>query len=148
MFSPANTSKKLSTYADKGLYFRNAPSDILQGGVLAEVIAEDGNVQRRHPRPRRRLRHRPGRGPRRPSFEEGGGEVVATCSTTPDSRPSTPRSRRSSARRRRHRVIGFDESSRILAKLIEQGFGPSEVPIYGVDGNMGNALGENFEAGK
>ena len=30
-FSPANTSKKLSTYADKGLYFRTAPSDILQG---------------------------------------------------------------------------------------------------------------------
>src|SRR3546814_14698234 len=25
-FSPANTSKTFSTYADKGLYFRNAPS--------------------------------------------------------------------------------------------------------------------------
>ena len=42
-FSPANTSKKLSTYDDKGLYFRDAPSDILQGGVLADVIAGDGN---------------------------------------------------------------------------------------------------------
>ncbi|HET6665619.1 MAG TPA: ABC transporter substrate-binding protein, partial [Acidimicrobiales bacterium] len=31
MFSPANTSKTLSTYDDNGLYFRTAPSDILQG---------------------------------------------------------------------------------------------------------------------
>ena len=30
-FSPANTSKTLSDYPDKGLYFRTAPSDILQG---------------------------------------------------------------------------------------------------------------------
>ncbi len=41
-FSPANTSKKLSTYDDKGLYFRTAPSDILQGAVLASVIQGDG----------------------------------------------------------------------------------------------------------
>ena len=34
MFSPANTSKQLSDYPDKGLYFRHAPSDILQGQVL------------------------------------------------------------------------------------------------------------------
>ena len=33
-FSPANTSKKLSDYPDKGLYFRTAPSDILQGAVI------------------------------------------------------------------------------------------------------------------
>ena len=44
MFSPANTSKQLSDYPDKGLYFRLGPSDILQGQVLAEVIAEDGNA--------------------------------------------------------------------------------------------------------
>ena len=41
-FSPANTSKTLSDYPDKGLYFRTAPSDILQGAVLGEVIAGDG----------------------------------------------------------------------------------------------------------
>ena len=42
--SPANTSKQFSDYPDKGLYFRLGPSDILQGQVLAEVIAEDGNA--------------------------------------------------------------------------------------------------------
>ena len=32
--SPANTSPTLSDYADNGLYFRTAPSDVLQGRVL------------------------------------------------------------------------------------------------------------------
>ena len=32
--------------------------------------------------------------------------------------------------------------------MIEQGIGPANLPVYGVDGNMGNALAENFEAGK
>ena len=41
-FSPANTSKTLSDYPDKGLYFRTAPSDILQGAILGEIIAGDG----------------------------------------------------------------------------------------------------------
>ena len=43
-------------------------------------------------------------------------------------------------------LIGFDESSKILTKMVEQGVDISSV--YGVDGNMGNALAENFEAGK
>jgi ABC-type branched-subunit amino acid transport system substrate-binding protein len=40
-FSPANTAKSLSEYDDNGLYFRTAPSDILQGQVLGEIILED-----------------------------------------------------------------------------------------------------------
>jgi hypothetical protein len=41
-------------------------------------------------------------------------------------------------------MIGFDESSRILNALFEQGFTPDEKAIYLVDGNIGNALGEDF----
>jgi len=44
MFSPANTSPALSDYADNSLYFRNAPSDLLQGAVLADLITADGNA--------------------------------------------------------------------------------------------------------
>jgi branched-chain amino acid transport system substrate-binding protein len=33
----------LSTYDDKGLYFRTAPSDVLQGEVLGNLIAADGH---------------------------------------------------------------------------------------------------------
>ncbi|ASW53084.1 ABC transporter substrate-binding protein [Plantactinospora sp. KBS50] len=42
LFSPCNTDAGLSTIEDKGLYFRTAPSDILQGRALADVILRDG----------------------------------------------------------------------------------------------------------
>lgn len=41
-FSPANTSAQLTDWADNGLYFRTAPSDVLQGEVLGNLIANDG----------------------------------------------------------------------------------------------------------
>ncbi|WP_091647809.1 ABC transporter substrate-binding protein [Micromonospora pallida] len=42
MFSPANTDASLTTIEDKGLYFRTAPPDSLQGQALADVIMRDG----------------------------------------------------------------------------------------------------------
>ncbi|GAA1885399.1 ABC transporter substrate-binding protein [Asanoa iriomotensis] len=42
LFSPCNTDAGLSTIDDSGLYFRTAPSDILQGRALADVILRDG----------------------------------------------------------------------------------------------------------
>ncbi len=42
-FSPANTSPDFTTWDDNGLYFRTAPSDLLQGEVLGNLIAEDGH---------------------------------------------------------------------------------------------------------
>jgi ABC-type branched-subunit amino acid transport system substrate-binding protein len=45
LFSPCNTDAGLTTVDDKGLYFRTAPSDILQGRALADVIMRDGPQQ-------------------------------------------------------------------------------------------------------
>ena len=42
-FSPANTHAAFSSYADGGLYFRTAPSDLLQGQVLAQMTFDSGN---------------------------------------------------------------------------------------------------------
>ncbi len=44
MFSPANTSTSFDEgdYANPDLYFRTAPSDILQGAVLANLLVQDG----------------------------------------------------------------------------------------------------------
>lgn len=42
LFSPSNTDAGLSTIDDKGLYFRTAPSDVLQGRALADMILRDG----------------------------------------------------------------------------------------------------------
>ena len=44
MFSPANTSPTLTTYDDKGLYFRDAPPDGLQGAIVSGLVQEDGNA--------------------------------------------------------------------------------------------------------
>jgi len=41
-FSPANTSPDFTTWDDKGLYWRTAPSDVLQGKVLGNYIATCG----------------------------------------------------------------------------------------------------------
>lgn len=44
MFSPANTSTAFDEgdYAEPDLYFRTAPSDILQGAVMANLLVQDG----------------------------------------------------------------------------------------------------------
>jgi hypothetical protein len=146
MFSPANTSKELSTYDDKGLYFRNAPSDILQGAVLAEVIAEDGNTAISIIN----LDDSYGNGLAEDltaSFEESGGEVIDTVAYAPDTQTFEAEVTQIVGGDPDAIVIaGFEESARIVAELIKQGYGPADVPIYGTDGNMGNATGEEFEA--
>ncbi|NLG20009.1 MAG: ABC transporter substrate-binding protein [Actinomycetales bacterium] len=44
MISPANTAPEFTTWPDNGLYWRTAPSDLLQGEVLGNLIASDGVV--------------------------------------------------------------------------------------------------------
>ncbi len=148
MFSPANTSPALSDYADDNLYFRNAPADGLQGAVVANQIVEDGaasvyilNLDDAY-----------GNGiaavvsnvleaagvevlgvkaydSAAASFDAEVAEVVAA---DPDAVV----------------LISFDEGSRILRTAVENGIGPKVKMWYGTDGNMGNGLGENFDAGK
>lgn len=146
MFSPANTSKKFSTYDDKGLYFRDAPSDILQGQVLADTMIADGKSKVYI----LALNDDYGTGladDLKAGLEGGGATVLGTKIYDPkaaDYSAEVQAAKDSGADA--IALIGFDESSKILAKMAEQGIKLSTV--YGVDGNMGNALAENFEAGK
>ncbi|PWR05961.1 branched-chain amino acid ABC transporter substrate-binding protein [Micromonospora acroterricola] len=43
LFSPSNTDSGLTDVEDKGLYFRTAPPDSLQGRALADVMLRDGS---------------------------------------------------------------------------------------------------------
>jgi branched-chain amino acid transport system substrate-binding protein len=43
MCSGSNTSPTFTDYPDDGYYFRTAPSDELQGPILADVVLEDGH---------------------------------------------------------------------------------------------------------
>ena len=143
-FSPANTSPAFTTYEDDGLYFRTAPADILQGQVLAELALEDGvgtaailNRQDSYGEGLTRYITEP--------FEAGGGEVTV-------SRAYDPEASEFSAEIQEVVdddpdalfMVGFAESSQILQGLFEEGFTPADKKIYLVDGNVGNALGENF----
>jgi ABC-type branched-subunit amino acid transport system substrate-binding protein len=147
-FSPANTSKAFSSYDDKGLYFRAAPSDILQGAVLADVIASDGAskvaIIARNDSYGTGLAE-----DLKKSLEAAGVEVVIEKiydekATAFDAEVDAIKAAGPDA----IAIIGFDETSKILATMVEKGVGPQSVSVYGCDGNMGNALGENFTAGK
>jgi len=147
-FSPGNTSKEFSTYPDRGLYFRNAPSDLLQGAVLGEVIAADGIttvgiMALDDPYGTGLLEDLTA------ALESSGIEVVEAIVYDPGA-PSFDTQVQDivAADPEGIVIIGFDESSRILAGLVEQGAGPQDKAIYGTDSNMGNALGENFDAGE
>lgn len=146
MFSPANTSKKLSTYDDKGLYFRNAPSDILQGQVLADTMVGDDRSSVYI----LALNDDYGTGlaeDLEAGLKSGGAEVIGTKIYDPKAADySTEVQAAKDSGADAIALIGFDESSKILTKMVEQGIDVSTV--YGVDGNMGNALAQNFEAGK
>jgi ABC-type branched-subunit amino acid transport system substrate-binding protein len=148
MFSPANTSKAFSDYADNGLYFRNAPSDILQGGTLADIILQDGHTTVGV----LALDDDYGTGlleDLTTALEEGGAEVVESVVYDPAAQTFDAEvGQIVTADPEAIVVIGFDESSRILSLMVEQGVGPTDKAVYGVDGNMGNALGENFDAGE
>ena len=148
MFSPANTSKQFSDYPDEGLYFRLGPSDILQGQVLAETIAEDGNASLVI----MNFDDDYGNGlaeDLKASFEAGGGEVLDTITYDPQTQTFDAEVQQAlESDADALALIGFDETSRLLVTLVEQGLGPQDIPTYLVDGNIGNPLGERFDAGE
>jgi ABC-type branched-subunit amino acid transport system substrate-binding protein len=147
-FSPANTSKRLSTYDDKGLYFRAAPSDILQGAVLADVIASDGAskvaIIARNDAYGTGLAEDLAKSLKAAGLEVVIEKIYDEKATAFDAEVDAIKAAGPDA----IAIIGFDETSKILATMVEKGVGPKNVKVYGCDGNMGNALGENFTAGK
>jgi branched-chain amino acid transport system substrate-binding protein len=143
-FSPANTSPQFTDYDDDDLYFRTAPSDVLQGQVLADLMVEDGVASaailaRQDSYGEGLLQYT------QLPFEEQGGEVVLDQVYDPEAQSFEAEVDAVISEDADALVmIGFDESSRILSSLFEQGFTPDEKQIYLVDGNIGNALGEDF----
>jgi ABC-type branched-subunit amino acid transport system substrate-binding protein len=147
-FSPANTSSLFTTYPDDGLYFRTAPPDILQGQVLANVIAADGitNIVAMA------LQDPYGEGLLgyvTEDFAAAGGEVLDSFVYDPNASTFQPEVERVIAADPEALVlIGFEESAQILTTLFEAGFTvESGKRIYFVDGNIGNTMGEQLPAG-
>ncbi len=147
-FSPANTSPDFTTYADDDLYFRTAPSDVLQGRVLADLMIEEGVTTASF----MALQDPYGEGLLAYStapFEDQGGEIVDQFTYDPQAAEfSAEVDRVVSGDPEALVIIGFEESSKILTSLFEAGFTPEAGKrIYLVDGNVGNALGQQLPAG-
>ena len=142
-FSPANTSDAFTTYDDNGLYFRTAPSDVLQGEVLGNLIAEDGNATLGMIV----LNDSYGTGLAKyvtEAFEAAGGEVVAAPTyNTGDTNFTTQISEVLAAAPDAIALITFDEVTTILPGLLGQF--PAD-KLYFVDGNLKN-FAEAFPAG-
>ncbi|RJK93728.1 ABC transporter substrate-binding protein [Vallicoccus soli] len=133
-FSPANTSPDFTTYADKGLYFRTAPSDVLQGRVLGDVMLGDGNAAIGI----LALQDPYGTGLAdniEQSVTDGGGEVVAKKVYDPKAADfSADVSSVLAEDPDAIALVSFDEAKKIVPELQSQGYDMSKV--YFVDGNL------------
>ena len=143
-FSPANTSPDFTTWDDKGLYWRTAPSDVLQGKVLGNYMATCGaqtvgmivlndaygtglakNVQA--------------------AFEAAGGKVVAQeLFNEGDSQFSSQVDKVLAAKPDAIALITFDQAKSIVPLMTGKGVKPTQ--IFMVDGNMSD-YSKDFQAG-
>jgi len=125
MISPANTSPALTTAPDHGLYWRTAPSDVLQGAFLGSLILQDGytNVAIMQ------LQDSYGDGLAanvEKSITEGGGTVAIKVVYDPKATDfSADVAKVKAAGPDAVVLIGFDESAQIIQELVKQGIGPN-----------------------
>ena len=148
-YSPANTAAELTDYEDNGLYFRTAPPDILQGRILGETILADGCANLGI----LALQDPYGEGLANFVGETvtGGGSALAPeepifydpAASNFDAQVNELKAANPDC----VALIGFEESAKVINSMVSAGIGPQEVPLYLVDGNLGNALGEDLPAG-
>lgn len=136
--SPSNTSPDFTKLAEdgvtKGLYFRTAPSDLLQGEVLGNLISEDGHktlgiIFQNDPY---------GTGLRdaiQATFEGAGGTVVATAGFNVgdaqfDAQVETIKAENPDA----VAIVSFDQFKTIAPLLVNAGITADK--FYMVDGNV------------
>ena len=143
-FSPANTSDAFTTYADNGLYWRTAPSDVLQGEVLGTQIADDGNATLGLIV----LNDAYGTGLAKytsDAFEAAGGEVVAEALFNEgDSNFASQIAEVTAADPDAIALVTFDQAKVIVPALVGSGF-PGD-KLYFVDGNVAD-YSADFAAG-
>jgi branched-chain amino acid transport system substrate-binding protein len=146
--SPANTSIKLSTYPDKGLYFRTAPPDTFQGAVLGQLVSNDNHKTAAV----LALQDAYGTGLAK-TFQDAYTAAGNTLTSDPiiyDPKAASYEAEVTKVKSQKPEalvLIGFDESKKILQELIKQGIGPDKLPLYLCDGNLANSLADGLPAG-
>lgn len=142
--SPANTAPSLTDYPDNGLYFRTAPSDALQGAVVASLATDAGFTQgatiaRKDPY---------GEGLQNAfvaDFEAAGGTITSNIQYDPAAPSFEAEVAEIAAGNPEFvQVIGFEETTKLLQEMIKQGVGPQDVQVYLVDGNISTTAYADF----
>ena len=137
MFSPANTSTAFDEgdYAEPDSYFRTAPSDILQGAVMANLLIEDGRtnvaIMARQDAYGETLAEQIGN-----NLEAAGSSVATTVfygekAQSFDSQVAEVAGSGADA----IVLVAFEETTSIIPQLVQAGVGPQDLPTYFVDGN-------------
>jgi len=143
-FSPANTSPDFSTWDDKGLYWRTAPSDVLQGKVLGNYMASCGAQTLGMIV----LNDAYGTGLQKnvkSAFEAAGGKVVAEeLFNEGDSQFSSQVDKVIAAKPDAIALISFDQAKSIVPLLTGKGVKPTQ--LFMVDGNTSD-YSKDFKAG-
>ena len=143
-FSPANTSPDFTTWDDKGLYWRTAPSDVLQGKVLGNYMATCGAqtvgmiV----------LNDAYGTGLAtniKSAFEAAGGQVVAEeLFNEGDTQFSSQVDKIIAAKPDAIALITFDQAKSIVPLMTGKGVNPTQ--MFLVDGNTSD-YSKDFQPG-
>ena len=144
-FSPANTASGFDTYADKGLYFRTAPSDVLQGKVVANLAVQDGNknvaVLARQDFYGEGLAKSAAK-----NLEAAGATVAANVLYNAEAENYTAEVNEIAAAKPDSIIlVAFEETKKIIPQLIAKGLGPKDVKIYFVDGNLIDYTDDKFD---
>ena len=140
--SGSNTAPTFTDYSDNGYYFRTAPSDALQGPILAETIIADGHARvaivARADDYGVGLADATAR-----SLQEAGATVLMNETYDPNAQNFDALVQQvDGAQPDAVVVIAFEEGTRILQGLIEAGMGPGAAGLYGADGMRSEDLPE------
>ena len=145
--SGSNTAPTFDDGDYGGLYFRTAPTDALQGPVLAEAIVADGNTN-------------PAILARADDYGQGlldatvaeleaqGATIAAEITYDPDAANFDAEvSEAADSGADSVAIVAFDEGAQILATMIEQGLSTADIPTYGADGMASDDLAELVDPG-
>jgi branched-chain amino acid transport system substrate-binding protein len=132
--SASNTAPTFTNYQDGGYYFRTAPSDALQGPVLADTVVSDGHsriaVVARADDYGKGLADATAK-----SLREAGATVAVSNIYDPNTTNFGAIVQKvANARPDAVVLISFEEGKQLLKGLIEAGYGPAKVGVYGADG--------------
>lgn len=140
--SGSNTAPTFTDYSDDGYYIRTAPSDALQGPVLADTIIADG-----HTKVAVTARADDyGKGLEKATvaaLKKAGAQVVLSDTYDPQTKDySSVAQKVAAAKPDAAVVVAFEEGAQIIKNLIESGVGPDKIGVYGADGLRSAQLGK------